>query len=306
VIGVDFKYGTSKFLKDKNLFIVGYYVKSFSSDIGNDSAYGISIDFPNDTVDNYFSFFTIRENFYPALGFVRRRGIKNYHFDLSYNSRINGKLIRQFFFEFRGGVTTNLEGKTIAWHLFTAPLNVKLQSGEYIEFNYVPDYDFLDFPFEIHEGIIIPPGDYTMNRFRFELNTSKKRPWVFDLSAKFGEYYTGKSLTLETGIKLKIGSKIHLELLREGNYVRLKEGDFDVQVIRMKFDIYFSPKLYFQNYVQYDDLSKSIGINSRLRWIIKEGNDLFLVFNQGWGDILDKCYVVYRKVQVKLQYTFRF
>ncbi len=306
VFGVDFKYGTSRFLRNKNLFVVGYYLKSFSQEYGDDSAYGFSIDYPNDTVDNYIGFYSIGENFNPALGFVRRRGIRSLNFGLSYNPRINKKLIRQFFFEFRGGITTDMSGKVIAWRLFTAPLNTVLQSGEHIEFNYMPNYDYLDYPFEIHEGIVIPPGDYTMNRFRFLVHTSRKRAFSFDLSARFGDYYTGKSLTLWTGIRVKIGNKIHIELQREGNYVRLAEGDFDVQVIRAKFDIYFSPKMYFQNYIQYDDLSKSWGINSRFRWIIKEGNDLFLVFNQGWGDVLSRWSVLYRKMQVKLQYTFRF
>lgn len=306
VFGVDFKYGTSKFLKNKNLYIVGYYLRSFSEDVGNDSIYGFFVDYPNDTVDNYIGFTSIGENFNPALGFVYRTGIRTLHVGLSYNPRINKKLIRQFFFELRGSYTTDLSGKMIGWRLFTAPFNVRTQSGEHIEFNYMPYYDYLDVPFEVYEGIIIPPGEYTMDRFRFELNTSKKRPIVFDLSARFGEYYTGHSLTLETGLSVRAGKHISLELVREGNYVRLPEGNFNAQVIQIKFDIYFSPKIMFQNYVQYDDISHSWGINSRFRWIIKEGNDLFIVFNQGWGDPLDRWSVLYRKAQIKLQYTFRF
>ena len=306
LFGVDFKYGTSKFLKNKNLYIIGYYLRSFSSDVGNDSMYGISVDYPNDIVDNYISFSSIGENFNPALGFIRRTGIRSVHVGLSYNPRVNTKLFRQFYFELRGSYTTDLQGNPAEWRLFTAPFNVRTQSGEHIEFNYMPYFDNLDEPFEVYEGIIIPPGKYTMDQFRFELNTSDKRPLVFDLSARFGEYYTGHFLTLGTGLKIKPGKHVFIELSREGNYVRLPEGDFDAQVIQIKFDIYISPKIMFQNYIQYDDISESWGINSRFRWIIKEGNDLFIVFNQGWGHPLDRWAVEYRKFEVKLQYTFRF
>ncbi len=306
LFGVDFKYGTSKFLKNKNLYVVGYYLRSFSSDLGEDSLFGAYIDYPNDTVDNYISFMQVGENFYPALGFVMRTGIRRLHIGLSYNPRVNGKFIRQFFFELRGTVTTDLSGRVVEWRLFTAPFNVRTQSGGHLEFNYMPYFDYLDYPFEVYEGIVIPPGKYTMDKFRVEINTSKKRPWVFDLSARFGEYYTGHALTLETGLQLKPSKHIHLEVIREGNYVRLPEGNFNAQVIQIKFDLYFSPKIYFQNYIQYDDISRSWGINSRFRWIIKEGNDLFLVFNQGWGNPLDRWSVLYRKAEIKLQYTFRF
>ncbi len=306
LFGVDFKYSTSKFLKNKNFIAVGYYLRSFSSERGDDSLFGFFLDYPNDIVDNYISFVQIGENFYPALGFVMRTGIRRLYVGLSYNPRVNSRLVRQFFFELRGMVTTDLQGNLVEWRLFTAPINMRTESGEHIEFNYMPHYDYLDYPFEVYEGIVIPPGKYTMDRFRFEVNTSRKRPWALDLSARFGEYYTGHALTLETGFEIKPSKHIRLQLVREGNYVRLPEGNFNAQVIQIKLDLYISPKLYLQNYVQYDDISKSWGINSRFRWIIKEGNDLFLVFNQGWGNPLDRWSVLYRKAEVKLQYTFRF
>ncbi len=306
LFGIDFKYGTSKFLKNKNFAAIGYYLRSFSEDVGDDSLYGFAIDYPNDTVNVNFNFSSTGDSFNPALGFVERTGIRNYRTYLSYNPRPKFKLIRQFFFEFSGSYTTDLNGNLVEWRLFLAPFNVRTESGEHIEFNYMPYYDYLDYPFEVYEGIVIPPGKYTMDRFRFELNTSKKRPIVFDLSMRFGEYYTGHSLTLATGLQIKPGNHLFIELSRQGNYVKLKEGSFNAQVIQMKFDFYFSPKLMFQNYIQYDNVTRSWGINSRLRWIIKEGNNLFIVFNQGWGDILDRWSVLYRKAQIKLQYTLRF
>jgi hypothetical protein len=67
--------------------------------------------------------------------------------------------------------------------------------------------------------------------------------------------------------------------------------------------------LSFSNFVQYDNESRDLGWQSRVRWILRPGNDLFLVFSQGWlqnprggfhfspGDT---------KLSTKVQYTFRF
>jgi hypothetical protein len=44
-------------------------------------------------------------------------------------------------------------------------------------------------------------------------------------------------------------------------------------------DIYFTPDVSLTNFIQYDNISDTVGINSRLRWIFQPGNDLFLVLN---------------------------
>jgi hypothetical protein len=36
------------------------------------------------------------------------------------------------------------------------------------------------------------------------------------------------------------------------------------------------------NYVQYDDVSKQLGWQARLRWQITPGNEIFLVYNRNW------------------------
>ena len=44
-------------------------------------------------------------------------------------------------------------------------------------------------------------------------------------------------------------------------------------------DFFLSPDVALTNFIQYDSVSGTVGINSRLQWIIKPGTDLFLVFN---------------------------
>ncbi len=47
---------------------------------------------------------------------------------------------------------------------------------------------------------------------------------------------------------------------------------------------------------------------SRFRWILQPGNDLFLVVNRGWERSLadDRFTPVFDQGSAKLQYTFRF
>jgi hypothetical protein len=48
-------------------------------------------------------------------------------------------------------------------------------------------------------------------------------------------------------------------------------------------------------------------MQSRFRWILKPGNDLFIVLNRGWyHDLEGRYHRLFDRGSAKLQYTFRF
>ena len=95
------------------------------------------------------------------------------------------------FHEFRLTRYTRLDtGRVESWRVFTAPINYELNSGEHIEFNYIPTFERLFQPFEIVDGLKLPVGDYRFNRFRFEFNSASKRRWQADFAWWFGGFMT--------------------------------------------------------------------------------------------------------------------
>jgi hypothetical protein len=77
----------------------------------------------------------------------------------------------------------------------------------------------------------------------------------------------------------------------------------------LRFNYSFTPFLSVTNFVQYDNESRNLGWQSSFRWITKPGNDLFLVFNQGWLQN-ERGGFNFRsagtRLSGKIQYTFRF
>jgi hypothetical protein len=72
----------------------------------------------------------------------------------------------------------------------------------------------------------------------------------------------------------------------------------------------FNPNLIWSNFLQYDTESQNVGNNMRLRWTLKPGNDLFIVWNRGWQRLLlsrsDLNVIPDRDVlAIKLRWTFR-
>ena len=64
------------------------------------------------------------------------------------------------------------------------------------------------------------------------------------------------------------------------------------------------------SFVQYDNESSNVGANTRLRWTLKPGNDLFLVWNRGWKRLIlspaDRSLIPDAElIAVKLRWTFR-
>lgn len=72
----------------------------------------------------------------------------------------------------------------------------------------------------------------------------------------------------------------------------------------------FHPNLVLTNFLQYDTESQNVGNNMRLRWTLKPGNDLFVVWNRGWKRVIlspDDIGLApdTEVLAVKLRWTFR-
>ena len=64
-------------------------------------------------------------------------------------------------------------------------------------------------------------------------------------------------------------------------------------------------KLSIAGYVQYDNDSDSVGVNTRLRWTFTPVGDLFVVYNHNVRELPDRWQLDSNQLLVKLQYTLR-
>ena len=73
-------------------------------------------------------------------------------------------------------------------------------------------------------------------------------------------------------------------------------------------DTQFGPWIYLVNNIQFDSVSDVVGWQFRLRWILKPGNDLFVVYTQNWRDdaLMDRFVTQDQRGAAKFVYTYRF
>jgi len=305
--GVDFTYQTSHFKGDKNLKAGVWGLYNWREDLtGDRSAYGASLDFPNDKWDIVASYKYVGGQFNPSLGFVPRRGVKMYSFSVDYMPRPEKiKFIRQFFFESYYSLVTDIGNHWESYTVFTAPIHFRLESGDRFEFNIKPAGEYLKEPFEISPGVIIPEGGYNWVRSRLEMETATKRPVNGEATWWFGGFYGGWLDQIELQMFLRPFLWMIIELNYERNIATLPYGDFDQSLFGGRLQLNFSSDMQLSSYLQYDNMSGSIGANTRFRWTFAPKGDLFIVYNHNMAkNIEDRFAFESNQLIFKLNYSF--
>ncbi|HEY3171755.1 MAG TPA: DUF5916 domain-containing protein, partial [Thermoanaerobaculia bacterium] len=312
--GTDAVWRTSTFQGDKNLSVGGWAARSFGDLPGGSPwGWGVKVDYPNDlwTVSAIVNHFGAGLD--PAMGFLPRPGTTQSDVGLAYQPRPSPSghfgWVRQFFFELEGRYVRNARGEDESWSVFMAPVNVRMQSGDRFELNWIPQLERLDAPFEIAKGVAIPPGRYRFDRFRAEAMTSETRDWQIGSTVRFGTFFGGRLTESDVFGNFSAASgRVRVELEAIDDFGYLPQGDFIQRLWLGKMYYAFSPDLLLASFVQYESASREIGLNARLRWTIRPGDDLYVVWNRNWKQSIgdrDATVPTSDQVVVKLRMTFR-
>lgn len=308
LIGTDARFATSKFRGDKNLSLDLFLMRTNDQTThSTDYAAGFWLDYPNDRWDLRLQGKQIGDNFRPALGFVPRREIRKASGGAEFMPRPEMWGIRKLGFGLDGEIIADLDNVVENWSVSFTPISVEMDSGDQVQVNFGREFERLPESFEIFDGIVLPLDSYRWNRYEVEIETASKRFWVLQSNLSWGSFYNGTRRQIGLGLTLKPSTHFNFGLESERNDVRLKQGEFYTQLVSIRGDFNFSPDVSWANLVQYDNESRILGFQSRFRWILKPGNDLFVVLNRGWYRTFDHDYLsTFDRATVKLGYTFRF
>jgi hypothetical protein len=314
--GADLRLATSRFLgAARNVVVNAYGVRSDNNDRSDqDWSYGFSAAYPNDKFDAQVAFKEIQENFRPGLGFVQRDNVQLLRVGGSYNPRPRFLNIQQMFHDLYFTRFVRLDNKQVeSWDLYIAPFDWHLRSGDSVHaiFDVNPTFERLFEPFEIAPGVILPPGDYRFTRFRSNVVSANKRRLSGSLSVGYGNYWSGEAEQVTASVNFKMPPKFTMSVSTNQTFARLPEGRFTARIMTGNMAFAASPRLSFSNLIQFDNRSRNLGWQSRVRWTLQPGNDFFFAFNQGWVQDFDENRSLrFRsqdsKVSAKFQYSYRF
>ncbi len=314
-IGVDMRLATSNFLgSDRNIVFNAYGLRSNNQGISeNNSSFGFGAQYPNDKFDAQIQWREIQENFDPAIGFVQRSDVRMLRVAGSFNPRPKQSTgIQQMqhdvfytrFTRLDNGLveTSNLYVTLVDWHL---------NSGDSLHslFDANVTYERLLEPFEISPGVVLPAGEYRFTPWRIFFTSAQKRRIQGSIGFNFGNFWSGTAKVIQTGLSYKFPPYFSISLNTNQTFASLPQGSFIARIYSSRVDYAASPFLSVSSLIQFDNRSENLGLQSRVRWTIEPGNDVFFIFGQGWVQDIERGYDFRRqdsRLAMKFQYTFRF
>lgn len=311
-IGADFRLATSSFLGSENLGGSGYFLHTTNPlDTGKNSAFGAELSYPNDPLNAQVEYMEIQENYDAAVGFTRRTGFRKFNPRVTFSPRPRQHhWIRRF--NFGGEMAWFLDprdNRLLTREIDVTAFQVDLHTQDSIQFHVVPTYQLLEENFGIAPGVTLPVGqEYNFTRYRIQGSTTSRRPLALSPEAEWGSFYSGDLLRFGLTANLRAATGQMFTFTNEWNRVSLAEGQFYTRLYRVIAETQFNPRVSLVNNVQYESQSAVIGWQSRFRWIIKPGNDLYFVYIHNWLDdpLGNRTYTLDRRLSSKILYTHRF
>jgi hypothetical protein len=311
LVGFDFRYQNTTLGDGKAIQSELWYQKSDTEGIENeDAAYGFRLAAPNNEGWNgYLGYQQIQENFNPALGFVNRSDVEATEAWVGYTHRPDHPWIRSIQAEVS---VENFEilstGMVDTQQMFLELFELETNAGDGFGLQYNRERQVLVEDFEIVDGVTIPVGDYEYGALGVEISGAEQRVFAPSFEVSSGDFFNGDITSIEAGIEWRPNNRLFLNLEYEYNDVELPAGDFVTRLIQFRANYAFNVRWSWVNLIQYDNESSEVGINSRLRWNPRSGQDFYLVINHGFDAerAFRNLSSVESQISLKYTHTFRF
>lgn len=306
-VGADFNYRNSHLPGGRTLAAHTYAILTDSELAGGrDTDFGVTVSYPNEP------FFLLTDNrrigarFDPGLGFVPRAGIYESYNQFGYTWRPEAHGVRSINLAAQLYWTLDLHNQIVSEDHDVPVLEIETITGERLEFQYTRTRERLDAPFDIQPGISIPVADYTWGRIQASVGTARNRALSARLLVRDQGFFTGHRRDCRATVEWRASRFFYTSFSGQLQQVRLPQGNFDVRVGEAQAIVNFSPDLQLNLLAQYDNLSDSVGVNFRVKWIVQPGNEIFFVVNQGYDTSFDSFRPTANQTSLKGAWTYRF
>jgi hypothetical protein len=311
-LGADLDLQTSRFLGNRNLQFEAFYVvhtdpvRGGTTTIDDRTARGVRLNYPNDIWRMHVSLREFGDAWDPAAGFAPRRGFRRLQPTMSWAPRPAWDRVRQLRFSTELQYLTDRSGR-LETQTFDVPFGAELASGDMMEVRWSSTFERLSAPFPIYrEHVVVPAGEYRFRTVAAGVETARRRRVWASASTRGGEFWAGRRHALFTQLGLRPAPGVDVSTEWERQHVNLPGSRFITNLLRLGSAWHGSPWWSVHGNLQYDDVSRVLGMYSRLRWIVRPGSDVYLVYTHDWLQSEQHWLTRSRGGTTKINYTHRF
>ncbi len=222
--------------------------------------------------------------FNPGIGFVRRNDVQGISGLLLYGW-IPGEQSKFFNYNInvRGERYSRLDDGNLESMQISPGFELNTKKGIHAEVSLEMQQEGVLFPFHLSDSIVIGAADYKFTGVQARIGTSESKRVSVRGNLYGGQFYDGKRMGIEAEFNLNFSSSFILSPGYELNHIvfpdRVSNNLLNIHSINMNAQIMISTKLSASVLAQYVNTDDEFVGNFRLRYNPREGNDLYLVYN---------------------------
>jgi hypothetical protein len=149
-------------------------------------------------------------------------------------------------------------------------------------------------PFEISEDVFVPSGIYRHSEAQIVFMTNQSKSVYISTRSVLGGFFGGKRYANSGTLGVRVGDKFNSTFTYGRNDIELPGGDFKTNIIGARLSYSFTPRIYIQSLIQYNDVDDIWSANVRFGWIKQSNSGLFVVFNEtrNGSDLVNRSFII--------------
>lgn len=219
----------------------------------------------------------------PRLGFNLRSDVSSSETRLRYQRFGRGRSpFRSVAVAAAGKVWLRNADRSVESALLDPTLNVELRNGGQLTLTYRASYESVRDSFALSGGVPVPPGDYWFRDADLRYMAPMSASFRPTFGASAGRFYDGRRAAFSISPAWNPWSHLELGVDYQFNRIRFPDRGLgqDLHVARLRIQTAYDAHLSLSTFFQYNSGSASGSVNARLRYNFREGNDLWLVYNE--------------------------
>ncbi len=312
--GLDFRYLNTRLTSGRQIEADAWFQQSDTAGLnGDDTAFGLGLRSPNSTgVRGGVGYKEVEQNFNPAMGFVNRTNIRDVFGDVGYTHFFGGGPLQTLYTGIDAERIETLGGGLQSESFIFRLLEVEASTRDYASLRYQQNREVVLAPFTLYaepgRAVIVQPGDYDFDDATITVGTANQRRYAGSLGLTTGDFYNGTRTNYNAAFQWSQSRYFRASLNYDWNAIELPQGDFTTRLVSLNTQVAFSSQLFWVSLLQYDNVSEELGINTRLQWIPKAGQEGFIVLNYNLQDKDkdDTFHSAAADLSIKFKYTLRY
>ena len=227
----------------------------------------------------------IGELFDPGMGFLRRRNLTKGQANLGYGWRPGpGARLFTYALQFDGAVFRRNDNGRVETAEIGSRVVLETWGRHQFSLSVPFRYENLESSFSLPGGNSVPAGIYRFAAARLQYSAPQGDRFRTNVAVEGGQFFDGRQASVSFGPVWGPSAHFNLSANYRLDYVEFPDRDqsFTSNIVRLRTRVMLSTRISAVWFVQYSNTDRAIIANLRFRYNPSEGNDLYIVWNEGF------------------------